>query len=75
MKEAMCNQKHRIKITQESKMVEITLLEQRLSAHCGHDVQITKYGIGKGCYTLECCDCNEVVFDTDIYDLCAKEGE
>ena len=70
MKKTVNAKAKRIKITQESEMVEITMLEQRLSAHCGHDVQITKYGLGKGCYTLECCDCNMVIFDTDIYDLC-----
>ena len=52
---------------------DMTLLMQRLSAHCGHDVAIVKYGIGNGCYCLECEDCNEVICDTDIYDLCAKE--
>ena len=63
----------KIKINPDSEMVEITLLEQRLSAHCGHNVAIVKYGIGCGCYTLECNDCNEVICDTDIYDLCGKE--
>ena len=61
--------------TDKSSNFDLTLLYRRLSEHCGHDVHITKYGIGQGCYTLECCDCNEVICDTDIYDLCAKEGE
>lgn len=60
--------------TDKSPNFDLTLLYRRLSEHCGHDVAIVKYGIGQGCYCLECCDCNEVIFDTDIYDLCAKEG-
>ena len=44
-------------------------LHQKLREHCGHNVRISKYGLGYGCYALECEDCNEVLFDTDIYDL------
>lgn len=73
MKEAMCNQKHRITLTGKNEKTDLTLLYRRLSEHCGHNVAIVKYGIGQGCYTLECNDCNEVVCDTDVYDLCAKE--
>ena len=49
--------------------METTLLYERLQNHCGHNVAIVKYGIGVGCYSLECEDCNEVICDTDIYDL------
>ena len=59
--------------TSESPNFDLTLLYRRLSEHCGHDVAIVKYGIGHGCYCLECNDCNEVICDTDIYDLCGKE--
>ena len=48
------------------------LLYERLAQHCGHNVVIVKYGIGPqycGCYSLECEDCNEVICDTDCYDL------
>jgi len=56
-------------------MSKESLLYERLARHCGHRVAIVKYGIGDGCYTLECEDCNEVIFDTDIYDLKGKEEE
>ena len=52
-----------------------SLMYKRLAEHAGHNVQIVKYGIGDGCYTLECEDCNEVIFDTDLYDLKANEEE
>ena len=45
------------------------LLYELLAQHCGHNVVIVKYGIGDGCFSLECEDCNEVICDTDIYDL------
>lgn len=45
------------------------LLYERLARHCGHNVAIYKYGIGVGCFCLECEDCNEVICDTDVYDL------
>ena len=48
---------------------ENTLLYKRLQEHCGHNVSIVKYGLGIGCYALECNDCNEVIMDTDAYDL------
>ena len=54
---------------------DTTYLYEKLAQHCGHNVQITKYGIGTGCIALECVDCNEIIFDTDIYDLCANEEE
>lgn len=73
MKEPLCS-KGNAKTEQEPDF-DPTLLYQRLSEHCGHDVGIVKYGIGQGCYCLECNDCNEVICDTDIYDLCGKDGE
>ena len=51
------------------------LLYERLAEHAGHNVRISKYGIGCGCYALECEDCQEIIFDTDIYDLTADEEE
>ena len=45
------------------------LLYDRLEQHCGHNVSIVKYGLGVGCYTLECNDCNEIIMDTDTYKL------
>ena len=50
-------------------------LYERLSEHAGHDVLIVKYGIGDGCYSLECNDCGCVICDTDLYDLKANEEE
>lgn len=50
------------------------LLYERLAQHCGHNVVIVKYGIGDGCYSLECEDCNEVICDTDCYDLKGKDA-
>ena len=61
--------------TEQKPDFDPTLLYQRLSEHCGHTIGIVKYGIGKGCYSLECEDCNEVICDTDIYDLCGLDEE
>ena len=44
------------------------LLYEILSQHAGHDVSIANYGNGIN-MTLECNDCNCVLFDTDLYDL------
>ena len=51
------------------------LLYERLSQHGGHRVVIVKYGIGVGCYSLECEDCGEVICDTDCYDLAGIDPE
>ena len=68
----------KIHVTDSNEKIDATLLYRRLSEHCGHDVAIVKYGRAEACcpqcYTLECNDCNEVICDTDIYDLCGKEG-
>ena len=48
-------------------------LHQKLREHCGHNVRISNYGEDN--YTLECEDCNEVLFDTDLYDLCGIDEE
>lgn len=74
MKIPMCISEHNAKTKQEPNF-DPTLLYQRLQEHCGHDIAIVKYGIGKGCYALQCEDCNEVLFDTDIYDLCGIDEE
>lgn len=45
-----------------------------LEKHQGHLVEISYYGQDKPrCRCLECLDCNEVLFDTDSYELVAKE--
>lgn len=44
------------------------LLYDIMSKHAGHNVSITNYGEGIN-MTLECNDCNCVLFDTDAYDL------
>lgn len=45
-----------------------TLLYQMLKKHAGHRIEITEYGDGTN-FSLEDTDTNEVIFDTDIYDL------
>lgn len=45
-----------------------TLLYQLLKKHAGHHVEISEYGDGVN-FALEDMDTNEVIFDTDIYDL------
>ena len=45
-----------------------TLLYELLKAHAGHCVEIVEYGDGVN-FALEDLDTNEVIFDTDIYDL------
>ena len=54
----------------ESDKLEINnnLLYDIMSRHAGHNVSITNYGAGAN-MTLECNDCNCVLFDTDVYDL------
>lgn len=42
------------------------VLKEKLAQHLGHKVSVVKYG---DCLTLECEDCNEVIFDSDVYDL------
>ena len=48
-----------------------TLLYQLLKKHAGHQVEITEYGDGVN-FALEDMDTNEVIFDTDIYDLVGR---
>lgn len=48
------------------------VLKEKLAQHLGHKVSIVKYG---DCLTLECEDCNEVIFDSDVYDLKDVEEE
>ena len=45
-----------------------TLLYQLLKEHAGHRIEITEYGNGIN-FSLEDMDTNEVIFDTDLYDL------
>lgn len=51
-----------------------TLLYQMLKKHVGHRVEITEYGDGIN-FALEDMDTNEVIFDTDIYDLTGREND
>ena len=47
-------------------------LYEALKAHVGHRVEIAQYGNGDN-FALEDLDTDEVIFDTDIYDLTANE--
>ena len=49
-----------------------TLLYQMLKKHAGHRVEIAEYGDGIN-FALEDMDTNEVIFDTDIYNLTGRE--
>lgn len=49
-----------------------TLLYKLLKEHAGHMVEIVEYGDGVN-YSLEDIDTNEVIFDTDLYDLVGIE--
>lgn len=49
-----------------------TILYELLKAHAGHHVEITEYGDGVN-FALEDMDTNEVIFDTDLYDLVGIE--
>ena len=50
------------------------MLYDLLKEHVGHRVEIAQYGEGVN-FALEDLDTDEVIFDTDIYDLTAKEPE
>jgi hypothetical protein len=47
------------------------LLFERLIEHKNHNVSIAIYGTECAC--LECLDCNQIIFDTDVYDLTETE--
>lgn len=40
----------------------------RLENHIGHSVELTSYGNGE-CFSIECMDCNEVLYSTDAEEL------
>lgn len=61
--------RNKIKIEME----EETLLYQLLKKHAGHNIEITEYGDGIN-FSLEDKDTDEVIFDTDIYDLKGRES-
>jgi hypothetical protein len=44
-----------------------------LKDHIGHRVEIAQYGNGDN-FALEDLDTDEVIFDTDLYELTAKEN-
>ena len=48
--------------------MEGNLLYELLKEHIGHRVEIAEYGDGEN-FSLEDLDTNEVIFDTDCYDL------
>lgn len=37
----------------------------RLENHIGHNIELANYGEGQ-CLSIECTDCNEVLYDTDL---------
>ena len=47
------------------------MLEKLLKEHIGHQVEIAQYGNVN--FALEDLDTNEVIFDTDAYDLVGKD--
>jgi hypothetical protein len=61
--------RNKIKIEMEKE----TLLYQLLKKHAGHNIEIAEYGDGTN-FSLEDTDTNEVIFDTDIYDLKGRES-
>lgn len=64
-----------ITISKGNKKTDITMLFQKLSEHCGHDVEIvgrTEAQCG-ACYVLRCKDCNEVIVSTEGHDLVRKD--
>ena len=48
------------------------LLYKKLKEHAGHRVEIVEYGDGIN-FSLEDMDTDEVIFDTDCYELVGKE--
>lgn len=46
----------------------------RLENHIGHSVELTSYGNGE-CFSIECIDCNEVLYSTDAEKLQFTEEE
>ena len=57
--------------------IKMTLLEELLLKHVGHDVHISVYGHGQN-ICLECWDCESIIFDNEAYDLVGldeNEGE
>ena len=51
-----------------------TLLYELLKAHKGHKVVIAEYGDGDN-FALEDLTTNEVIFDTDCYDLVGLDDD
>jgi formylmethanofuran dehydrogenase subunit E len=47
----------------------MTYLFERLKDHEGHAIEIRSYGTPPINMSLECAECGEVIFDTDVYDL------
>lgn len=53
------------------------LLWDILKSHRGHKVSIASYGDwdDPADICLECEDCGEVILDSELYTICAREGE
>ena len=47
-------------------------LYELLKKHIGHEIAITSYG-NEDCIAIEDLDTNEIIFDTDTYELAAAE--
>lgn len=47
------------------------LLYEKLKEHAGHRVEIAEYGNGDN-FSLEDMDTDEVIFDTDCYELVGR---
>ena len=72
-KEALMEErKSRVAERIKEDMDKETLLYQMLKKHAGHRVEIAEYGDGIN-FALEDMDTNEVIFDTDIYNLTGRE--
>lgn len=69
-----CIEEGKVKRRIEQDMKRETLLYQMLKKHAGHRIEITEYGDGTN-FSLEDMDTNEVIFDTDIYDLTGREND
>lgn len=52
----------------------MTLLYELLKKHAGHTIEIAEYGDGEN-FSLEDVDTNEVIFDTDAYELIGRDDE
>ena len=61
----------------KSTWVPDEILRNLLLLHRGHNVEIAIYGdpSNPADVCLECTDCNEVILDSEIYTICAREDD